>query len=240
MNNSQFSFSNYEVALKRAVFGDDDVGCRRLLAGSTAAGTADLLGLLWQKNSLDVWQYTTLSDGDTRQQFVQLLVVTDGQLEVTWNDAGLLVVTSGIAGQLEYFGRQVFHNGGEVDRSTGTNSFSVVSLAEQTVDTTDWELKTSTAGSALRLSLDFASFASSRHDDNSLFVRAKKQNEALPAALQFIYPGGGVNWSRVPTYARSRSAHNEVTWEVYSVGGPYKAATQRASSFIRLDSTRED
>jgi hypothetical protein len=141
----------------------DDV---RLLAGSTAAGTTDLLGLLGQKNGLDVWQYTALSDGDARQEFVQLLVVADGQLEVTWNDASLLVVTSGVAGQLEDFGSQVLHDGRQVDGGSGTDSLGVVSLAQQTVDTTDWELESGTARSALRLSLYFTAFSSSRHDDD--------------------------------------------------------------------------
>ena len=143
---------------------------RRLLAGCTAAGTANLLGLLGQKNGLDVWQNTALCDGDARQQFVQLLVVADGQLEMTWNDACLLVVASGVAGQLENLGGQVLHNGSQVDRGSGTDSLGVVSLAEQTVDATDRELESCTAGSALRLSLDFSAFASSRHDDDDSCV----------------------------------------------------------------------
>ena len=40
-----------------------------------------LLGLLGEEDSLDVGQDTSLGDGDTGQQLVQLLVVTDGQLE---------------------------------------------------------------------------------------------------------------------------------------------------------------
>lgn len=143
---------------------------RRLLARCTAAGTTDFLGLLGQKNGLDVRQNTTLSDGDTGQQFVQLLVVADGQLKVTWNDSGLLVVTGSVAGQLENFGGQVLHNGSQVDRGSGTDSLGVVSLAEQTVDATDRELESCTAGSALRLSLDFSAFASSRHDDDDSCV----------------------------------------------------------------------
>jgi hypothetical protein len=153
------------VALKRAVLFFERGSVRCLFAGCTAAGTSDLLGLLWQKNGLDVGQHTTLSDGDTGQELVEFLVVADGQLKMTGNDASLLVVTSGVAGQLEHFGCEVFHHSGQVDWSTSTDTFSVVSLAEQTVDTTDWELKTSTARSALCLSLDFASFTASRHDD---------------------------------------------------------------------------
>jgi hypothetical protein len=49
----------------------------------TVQSTFLLLGFLclfWQENGLDVWQNTTLGNGDTRQEFVQFLVVYDGQL----------------------------------------------------------------------------------------------------------------------------------------------------------------
>ena len=130
-----------------------------------AAGRWDLLGLLGQKNGLDVRQDTALGDRDAGQQFVQLLVVADGQLEVTRDDTRLLVVAGGVAGQLEDLSGQVLHDGGQVDGRTGTDALGVVALAQKTVDTTDGELQTGTAGSALCLSLDFASLSTSRHDD---------------------------------------------------------------------------
>ena len=43
-----------------------------------------LLGLFWEKNSLDVGENTALGDGHTGQQFIQLLVVPDGQLTDVW------------------------------------------------------------------------------------------------------------------------------------------------------------
>ena len=42
-----------------------------------------LLGLLGEEDGLDVGEDTALGDGHTSKQLVQLLVVTDGQLEVT-------------------------------------------------------------------------------------------------------------------------------------------------------------
>ena len=60
------------------------------------------------------------------------------------DDSRLLVVTSGVTSQLENFSGQVLHDDSQVDWSSGTNAFSVVSLAEQTMDMTDWELETST------------------------------------------------------------------------------------------------
>ena len=124
-----------------------------------------LLSLLGEEDSLDVGEDSTLGNGDSSQEFVQLLVVADGQLEVTGDDAGLLVVTGSIAGQLEDLSCQVLHDCSQVDWCTSTNTVSVVSLAEKTVDTSNWELESSTAGTGLCLSLGFASFATSGHDE---------------------------------------------------------------------------
>jgi hypothetical protein len=103
-----------------------------------------LFGLLGQQDCLDVGQDTSLGDGDSGQELVQLLVVADGQLQVTWDDSGLLVVTSGVSSQLEDLSGQVLHDGSQVDWSSGTDALGVVSLAQKTMDTTDWELETST------------------------------------------------------------------------------------------------
>ena len=86
------------------------------------------------------------------------------------DDAGLLVVTGSIAGQLEDLSSQVLHDGSQVDGGTSTDTVSIVSLAEKTVDTSNGELKSSTAGTGLCLSLGLASFATSGHDDLVLWV----------------------------------------------------------------------
>lgn len=59
-------------------------------------------------NGLDVGQNSTLSDGDVPEQLVQLLVVPDGQLEVSGDDALLPVVSSGVAGELEHLSAEVW------------------------------------------------------------------------------------------------------------------------------------
>ena len=141
------------VALKRAGWLD----VRR------EADLSLLLGLLGEEDGLDVGQDTSLCDGDTGQKLVQLLVVPDGELEVTGDDPGLLVVTGGVAGQLEDLSRQVLHNGSHVHGGTGSDTLSIVALTQQTVDTSDGELKSSPAGPGLCLSLNLASFAESRH-----------------------------------------------------------------------------
>lgn len=92
---------------------------------------------------MNVGQDTTLSDGDVAEKFVQFLVVTDGELQVTGDDTGLLVVTGSVTSQFENFSSQVFKNSGQVDGSTSTNTLSVVSFTEETVNTTNGELETS-------------------------------------------------------------------------------------------------
>ena len=122
-----------------------------------------LLGLLGEEHSLDVRQDTTLGDGHAGQELVQLLVVADGQLQVTGDDTGLLVVTGSVTGQLEDLSSEVLHDGSKVHGGTSTDTFSIVSLAEETVDTTDGELKSSPGAAGLRLSLHLTALAASRH-----------------------------------------------------------------------------
>jgi hypothetical protein len=133
---------------------------RCLLATDLGCG-----GLLGQKDGLDVRQNTTLGDGDTRQELVELLVVADGELEMTGDDPRLLVVASRVAGELENLSGEVLHDGRQVDGRSGADTLGVVALAQQTVDSADGELESGSARAALRLSLNFASLSSSRHND---------------------------------------------------------------------------
>jgi len=119
-----------------------------------------LLSFLGEEDGLNVGQHTTLGNGDSGEQFVELLVVTDGELQMAWNDPALLVVAGSIACQLEDLGSEVFHDGCQVDRGSSTHSLGVVSFPQVTVDTSDWELETCTAAAGLGLALGLSSFAS--------------------------------------------------------------------------------
>lgn len=101
-------------------------------------GNVDELG----RTLVDVGEHTTLGDGDVTQELVQLLIVADGELKVTGNDTGLLVVTGSVTSQLEDLSSEVLKNGSQVDGSTGTDTLGIVALAEQTVDTANGECKT--------------------------------------------------------------------------------------------------
>ena len=122
-----------------------------------------LLGLLGQEYGLNVRQNTSLSNGDAREQLVQLLVVADSELQVTGNDPALLVVASSVSCQLQNLSCQIFHDGCEVHGGTSAYSLGIVAFPQVTMDTSHGELKTSPRAPGLALSLSFASFTASRH-----------------------------------------------------------------------------
>ena len=103
----------------------------RIILWCKASEVNDLLlfGLLGEEYSLDVGEYTALGNGDTGEEFVQLFVIADGELEMTGDDPGLLVVTGSIASELKDLSSEVLHDGSEVHWGTSTYTLSIVSLA---------------------------------------------------------------------------------------------------------------
>ena len=150
-----------EVALKRAVyFVVSNLGS--LLSLVVA------LSLLGQQHRLDVGQDTTLGDGDFAQQLVELLVVADGQLQVTRDNARLLVVQGRVARQLQDLGRQVLQHRRQVHRGPGPDPLGVVTLAEKAVHSTHGELESCPRRASPGLGASLAAlFATSRHDSRS-------------------------------------------------------------------------
>ena len=98
---------------------------------------------------VNVGEDTTLGDCDVSEKFVQFLVVADGELEMTGDNTGLLVVTGGVASQLEDLSSEVLKDGSQVDWGTSTDTLSIVALSEETVDTPNWECETSLGRSAV-------------------------------------------------------------------------------------------
>ncbi len=86
---------------------------------------------------------TALGDGDITKELVQLLVVADGELNVSGDDSGLLVVTSSIAGQLEDLSSEVLEDGSKVDGRAGTYAGSISALSQEAGNSSDGELETS-------------------------------------------------------------------------------------------------
>lgn len=108
------------------------------------------LGLLGEEDRVDVGENTTRGDGHVVQQLVELLVVSDGELDVSGHDSVLLVVSRSISGELEDLSSEVLKNGGEVDWGTSSNSLSVSTLSQMSVNSTNRELETSSERSSLR------------------------------------------------------------------------------------------
>jgi hypothetical protein len=86
-------------------------------------GSLCLLSALgWEEFGLNEGQDTTLGDGDSSEQLVQLFVISDGQLQVSGNDTSLLVVSGGVTSQLQDLSSQVLEDGSEVDWREGSEA----------------------------------------------------------------------------------------------------------------------
>lgn len=108
-----------------------------LALGGSLLSTTSLLG---KENSLNVWKNSSLGNSDTRKQLVEFLIVSDSQLEMSWVDPLFLVVPCSVSSQLKDLSGQVLHDCGQVDWGASAYSLRIVSLAKQTVDTSNWKL----------------------------------------------------------------------------------------------------
>lgn len=78
---------------------------------------------------MDVGQDATLSDGNSREELVELLVVADSELNVAGSDALLLVVAASVSGKLQDLGAEVFHDGGKIHGATLANAGAELCLS---------------------------------------------------------------------------------------------------------------
>nr|XP_043903097.1 uncharacterized protein LOC122782698 [Solea senegalensis] len=162
-----------------------------------------LLGLLGQKNSLDVGQHAALSDGHSAQEFIELLVVADGQLQVAGDDTGLLVVAGGVSSQLQDLSGQVLEHSGQVDGGAGTHTMSVVAFAQQSVNTTDRELDSVTVSQLLP---QFKSRESLVSASLFLLLKATSRNMARTKQTARKSTGGKAPRKQLATKAARKSA----------------------------------
>ena len=154
-----------------------------------ALGLMVALGLLRKQHGLDVGQDAALSDGDFAQQLVELLVVADGQLQVAWNDAGLLVVPGRVARQLQDLGCQVLQHRRQIHRRTRPDTLGIVPFAKQTVNSAHGKLKSSPRRTCLGLSPGFATlFSASRHfNDLTITTNEEKKRNTNLANQKQLY-----------------------------------------------------
>ena len=96
---------------------------------------------------MDVWKDSTGGDSGVSHKSGQFLVISDGQLNMSRDDSASSVVSGSIAGKFKNFSGKVFKDSSEVDWGSSTNSFGVSSLSEMSVNSTNWELKSSSGSS---------------------------------------------------------------------------------------------
>ncbi len=108
---------------------------------------------------MNVGKDTSRSNGDSSEKTVEFLIVLYGKGNVSGDDTGLLVVTSGVSGEFENLGAEVLEDGSQVNGGSSTHSGGVLSLSEVTSDTTDGELQTGLGRCGGGLLLTAASFS---------------------------------------------------------------------------------
>ena len=120
----------------------------KLRALLQAAGDLDKLSLFSlvgfvDEGLVDVRNDTTARNGGLDES-IKLFVSANGELQMARRDTLDLEILASVSGQFEYFSRQVFENGRGVDSRRRSHSLSMVNrVLEETVDTTDRELKPS-------------------------------------------------------------------------------------------------
>ena len=132
-----------------------------LSAGGDSGGAS--LALLLEKESLHVRENSTRGDGGLSDHLVELLVVSDGELNVTGNDPCLLGLDGGISGELDDLAAKVLEHSSGEDTGTLSNLLGVTALLVHGVDATDGERNVGSGGSADSLCLSFSVALSAWH-----------------------------------------------------------------------------
>ena len=89
---------------------------------------------------MDVWKNSTGSDGGILHKSSELLVVSDGELNVSWDDSALLVVLGSISCKFENLSGEVLKDSSKINWGTSSDSLGVSSLLEESGDSSNWEL----------------------------------------------------------------------------------------------------
>ena len=84
--------------------------------------------------------HTTTSDG-CLDQSIELLVSSDGQLEMPWGNSLHSEILGGISCELKNLGCEVLEDSSTVDSGGGTNSaIGANSALQEPMNSSDWEL----------------------------------------------------------------------------------------------------
>jgi hypothetical protein len=100
---------------------------------------------------VDVGQDTSTSDGGLNE-LIQFVVGADGEQQVTGVDTLHTHILSGVTSQLQQLGSQILQNSSAVHSSSGSDTTAGVgALLQETMDTSDGELQTSSLRARLGL-----------------------------------------------------------------------------------------
>lgn len=97
-----------------------------------------------QKIGVDMREDTSARDG-RRDELVELLVTSNGQLQMSWSDSLDLEILGSVAREFQHFGREVLEYSGRVDCGGGSNPHVVLGPGlQEPSHSTDRELQAST------------------------------------------------------------------------------------------------
>lgn len=98
------------------------------------------MGGFHDQSLVDVWDDTTAGNCGFDES-IELLVTSDGKLQMSWGDSLNLKVLRGVTGKLENLSGQVLEDGCAVNSGSGSNSaVGTDSTLKESVDSTNWEL----------------------------------------------------------------------------------------------------
>ena len=103
---------------------------------------------------------TTVGDHGRAHQLVELLVIADGELQVSGRDGLLLVLIGALSRQIKDLHREVLQGCGHEDTASDAHRLSVASLPDHPGAAANWEDEAGLAGVAATLggSLSLAAF----------------------------------------------------------------------------------
>jgi len=97
-------------------------------------------GAAGKQDQVDVREHTVSRDGDASEELVELFVVAHGKLHVARDDACLLVVAGGVAGELEDLSSKVLKHSSKVHGRASVDAQGVLALLEEAVHTASLSL----------------------------------------------------------------------------------------------------
>lgn len=134
--------------------------CSKWSCASTNEAKCSLalfLGGFHNEGLVDMWDNTTTSDGSFDQS-VKFFVTSDSQLKMSWRDSLHFKILRSVTCEFKNLSCKVLKDGSTVNCGGGTNSrVGTHSALQESVNSSDWELKSGSRRSRLWSSLGFSS-----------------------------------------------------------------------------------